>query len=488
MAITRQRTPTSSLSFGVARVEITPPVGIYHPLWGAARHHRATGVHRPLFGEVMVFEPLDADEAESPGFIRVQLDLPGLVRAQDDGIRQAITEAGGRPAEQIIISYSHTHAAGWFVPDRFSLPGGELIEPYLADLCVKLAETCRRALENRQPVLMTYATGRCSLAANRDYWDAEREFYACGFNPEGADNAIVDDTVTVARVTDRRGDLVAAIVNYACHPTTLAWENTLISPDYVGAMRETVEQATGALCIFTLGACGDLGPREGFVGDTAVADANGRQLGYAALSALESMDPPATDFVYRGPVISGATLGIWAPQRFDEDRMAETRYFSGRGATLDLACKPKPDEAALRQELSNLQSTIAAADASGDALAARNATAQAERIRRWLGRLPDIPQSGILPFGYSVYRLGDAIWITCGGEPYNVIVTELRSRFPDVQLVFSPVSGDLQVAYLLPEDRYGLGLYQEEPSILAPGCLEALTETLAEWIAELSAV
>jgi hypothetical protein len=42
----------------------------------------------------------------------------------------------------------------------------------------------------------------------------------------------------------------------------------------------------------------------------------------------------------------------------------------------------------------------------------------------------------------------------------------------------------LQVAYLLPTDRYGRGLYQEEPSILAPGCLEGLAEALAARIEE----
>jgi hypothetical protein len=41
-------------------------------------------------------------------------------------------------------------------------------------------------------------------------------------------------------------------------------------------------------------------------------------------------------------------------------------------------------------------------------------------------------------------------------------------------MIISPVSGDLQIAYLLPKDRYGVGLYQEEPSILGPGCLEGL--------------
>lgn len=40
----------------------------------------------------------------------------------------------------------------------------------------------------------------------------------------------------------------------------------------------------------------------------------------------------------------------------------------------------------------------------------------------------------------------------------------------------SPLAGMLHIAYLLPRDRYGRSLYQEEPSILAPGCLEALAD------------
>jgi len=104
------------------------------------------------------------------------------------------------------------------------------------------------------------------MVANRDYWDDANGIYACGYNPD----APADDTVLVAHITDLSGRLLGTVVNYACHPTTLAWENTLISPDYVGAMRATVEQITGATCVFTLGACGNLGPRVGFVGDTEI--------------------------------------------------------------------------------------------------------------------------------------------------------------------------------------------------------------------------
>src|SRR5918996_6333563 len=34
---------------GVAREDITPPVGIYARNWGAAQHDVAEGIHRPLF-------------------------------------------------------------------------------------------------------------------------------------------------------------------------------------------------------------------------------------------------------------------------------------------------------------------------------------------------------------------------------------------------------------------------------------------------------
>ena len=289
----------------------------------------------------------------------------------------------------------------------------------------------------------------------------------------------------MARITDQAGQAVAVVVNYACHPTSLAWENTLISPDYIGAMRQVVEQAGDTTCVFALGACGDLGPREGFVGDTAVADRNGRLLGYAALSALESMPPPLTDFAYQGPVISGATLGTWANQPLSPERLAQVSRFAGQTYALELPLNPRPDAEVLQRELQTWLDQVDQADAAGDTGAARDANAQAERTRRWLARLNDIPAGETMPVRYSVHRLGDAVWITCGGEPYNIIQVELRRRFPNQTILFSPVAGELQVAYLLPKDRYGAGLYQEEPSILAPGCLETLTETIAEWIDEL---
>jgi hypothetical protein len=224
-------TPTSRLWVGLARAEITPPVGIHHRFWGAARHDQATGVHRPLLADVLVLAP--SRGSDSP-VVRVQLDLLGLTASQQTELTSAIAEAAGVPPEAVLIAYSHSHSSAMLSPDRVEMPGGHLIAPYLEEVTEKLSSTCRQAAADSREAILTFAAGRCGLAANRDYWDEVFGGYVCGTNPD----APADDTVMVVRLSDLRGRLIGTIVNYACHPTTLAWENTLLSPDYVGAMRE----------------------------------------------------------------------------------------------------------------------------------------------------------------------------------------------------------------------------------------------------------
>lgn len=483
MSTRHQKVPASHLQFGLARADITPPVGIYHPMWGAARHHRATGIHRPLTAEVMAFAPLTATaESSDKILLRIQLDHIYMSADHHRDLLAQITAATGLGPKQIVTTFSHSHAAGLFSPDRKHLPGGELIDEHVAHINQNVTAAAVTAIANLKPAWITYATGRCTLATNRDYWDDENELYACGFNPDGPNNGSVDDTLLVARITGESGDVLGIVVNYGCHPTTLAWENTEISPDYVGAMREVVERETGATCIFALGACGELSPRQCHVGNTEVADANGRNLGYAALATLAIMDPPGHDFHYAGPVISGATLGTWTHVPLSEERQADAAIFAGGEFVVELPQRKLPDPVELEAEMEEWGTKQQEADAAGETVAARDYGARLERARRWRNRVDHLEDRPTAPFHYTVYRLGDAFWVTTGGEPYSLIQTELRRRFPNHPILFSPLASDIQVAYLLPADRYGKGLYQEEPSILAQGCLEQLIEAVAAQI------
>lgn len=78
--------------------------------------------------------------------------------------------------------------------------------------------------------------------------DAEKNRIVCGYNPDGKP----DDTLLVGRLTNVAGKTLATLVNYACHPTTLAWENKAISPDYPELMAQNDRAGhSGAGNIFT---------------------------------------------------------------------------------------------------------------------------------------------------------------------------------------------------------------------------------------------
>ena len=224
-------TPQSRCRFAIAHGDITPPADIYHRMWGAAKHDRATGIHQPLRATVTVLAPAEGDERQ---FI-IALDHCVMGRREMNNLLDAVSEGADIARADLIVVFSHTHAAGLMGLERADLPGGNLIAPYLEDLSKRVIELAKEAQQNIQPATIVYGTGRCNLAAHRDFWDEENQLWACGYNP----GTHADDTVLVARVNTADGALLATLVNYACHPTTLAWDNTLISPDFPGAMRET---------------------------------------------------------------------------------------------------------------------------------------------------------------------------------------------------------------------------------------------------------
>jgi hypothetical protein len=464
----RVDTPQGRCLMGVARDDITPPVGIYHRMWGAATHDRSTGVHRPLTATAVCFRSFDGNEQ-----VLVALDHCLLWGVEMESLLAAVCGDTGLSVDCLTVAFSHTHGAGLMGRERAALPGGDLIAPYLTSLAATASRLVHEARGSLRPVTLLAATGRCDLSAHRDLWDAASSQYVCGFNPDGP----ADDTVLVARAVEDSGRPVATFVNYACHPTTLAWQNTLVSPDYPGALREVVEGATGVPCIFLQGASGDLGPREGFVGDPAVADRNGRQLGYAVLSALEKMPAPGTTFVYTGPVVSGATIGTWAHQPLAEDAAAAKSSWWRSRNEVDLPYRddmPTADQAA--SERVRWQSEEEVATRAGDAVRARDCRAMAERMTRWLTRLAVLPPGRTFPLPVTLWQTGDVVWVAVEGEHYQTLQQSLRQRFPGVPLFVITLANGSRVAYLTPREFYGKGIYQESIAVLAPGCLETLVE------------
>ena len=488
--------PQSVCRFGIAKGDITPPEGIYHRMWGAARHDRAAGVHRPLFATAVVFRPAGTDSAadsdsdsdsgtdagtdadavpNDPRQLQVMLTLDHCLLGAEEmnALIAKVSGETGVPPESIVVTFSHTHAAGLMSVDRQSLPGGDLIPAYLEQINRTLAKLVRQALADQFMATLVYGWGRCDLAANRDYWDADAQQYVCGFNPDQP----ADDTVLVVRVTDQANRTRAVLVNYACHPTTLAWDNQLVSPDYPGAMQELIERETDAPCVFIQGASGDLGPREGFVGNPQVADRHGRQLAYAALAPLTAMPEPCTRYRYTGPVVSGATIGTWRHEPVDAARHAALTVWSVERGPVPLKYRPDlPTKTETRSEREKWSAMETAAREQGDDARASDCRAMVERQTRMLNRLRALPDGDAYPFQIVVWRVGDAVWVAVQGEPYNILQTALRERFPETPILVATISNGWGPSYLVPADRYGKGLYQESIAVLAAGCLEELID------------
>jgi hypothetical protein len=413
-------------------------------------------------------EPFDGGDARAIA----ALDQCLLDRADVLAIKERVAEVAPVRAEHVHVACSHTHASGWMSRTREAYPGGELIGPYLKRLAHVCADLVRKTADLARPATIVFGTARCPVAAHRDYFDAERGQFVCGFNPEGP----AEDTVLVGKVTADDGAVLGTLVNYACHPTTLAWENTLLSPDFVGAMREVVELHVPGPCLFLQGASGDLGPREGFVADPAVADRNGRQLGYAALSALEGLPPAGTRHRYAGPIVSGATLGIWR-----HEPVAANPAWNWRRVTIDLPYRPDLSTVnTTRAELEQWERAEVAARAAGDVERARDCRAHAERMMRQLARLTALPAGPAYPYSVTIGRTGDALWVLAPGELYQVFQTELRTRFPDAAVVLATLVDDWQPGYMPAAASYGHGIYQETIAVVEKGSLEKVIGAVGE--------
>ena len=104
-SITEVNTPQSRCRFALAWADITPPVGIYHRMWGAAKHERATGVHRPLRATAAVFEAADA-HGSSPETRQILLALDHCVLGaveHDVHASQAIKRSFNRAQDDFFV-------------------------------------------------------------------------------------------------------------------------------------------------------------------------------------------------------------------------------------------------------------------------------------------------------------------------------------------------------------------------------------------------
>jgi len=450
------REPAFHGTIGAAREDITPPVGIYARNWGAAEHDTAEGIHRPLTATAISFQA----ESGLP-LIMLSLDLGWWRTAEDEwAIRRAVMDALGIDESRVMAHLTHTHAGPAVCREDAGRPGGHLIPAYLDKVTESAVRCAVRARESAQPANLTWRFGTCDLATNRDVPDQAADRLLSGFNPAGA----ADNTLLVGRITADSGDALATIINYACHPTTLGPRNRLISPDYVGAMREVVESATGVSCLFLLGACGELAPMEQYSADAKLADSHGRRLGYSALAVLEGMLPAGTRVEYCGAIESGSALADWR-RLPDSPPSSELKAAMN---TVEIPLKEWPSVEELGEQFAGCRDR---------ALAER--LARKLRVRRMVG------DGNTTTRKLWLWQLGDSVIVAHGNEAYSLMQTTLRARFPGRPIaVANLVNG--ACGYLPTEEMYDCDVYPVWQTPFDRGSLERVIDASIHEIQELT--
>ena len=109
-----------------------------------------------------------------------------------------------------------------------------------------------------------------------------------------------------------------------------------------------------------------------------------------------------------------------------------------------------------------------------------------ERKRRLLHRLSQLPPGDVFPLETIVLKIGGAVWVIVQGEPYSILQTALRERFPGTPIIVAPIASHWGASYLPPRALYDKGIYQESIAVTAPGSLETVIETIGKKIESLS--
>ena len=434
--------------------DVTPPVGIYARNWGAATHDVADGVHRPCTVTAAIFAPLAAD---GPTLVLVALDYGWFANPADEtALRAALQAHAGVGNDALLLSLSHAHSTANAASHLADRPGGDIAAAYRASLPDRIAEAITAARADLASAWITWGYGTCALAHNRDYYDDAVNRFACGYNPTPPEPP--DNTLLVGRVSADDGTVRATFFNYGCHPTTLAWDNHLLSPDYIGAAREVLTRAFDAPAIFLHGADGELGPKEGYVGAPAVADRNGRILGYAAASALEALPPAGMTYAYGGIVASGADIGVWQYEHATTDELRGADTLAATVETVQVPLREYPSAAVLQ-----------------DRLATTTDRPTWEKTQRQLMIREAIGDADSRALPLYCWRLGDALLLALPDEPYNILQRHVRAAFPGTPVLVLTVTNGA-FGYLCPEDTYGSGRYQVVQSPYLPGCLEQVMD------------
>ena len=245
------------VEIGVSRIDITPAYPMRLTGYGN-RTNVFDSVEQKLWGKALVLA-----QKGKPTMVWITLDLIGFPGFFADALyARLVQKIGLKDRAQLVVSATHTHngpETGVLVNIFGVTPAPNQladVKLYRDNLLDKLEKLVIDAYALKAPGKLSWAVDQVTFAINRRVLEGGK-WKDFGETPNGP----VDHDLPVLRATDLDGKLVALLINYACHGTTLVPEHNFIHGDWMGATQDMIEKKyPGATAMVAIGCAGDANP------------------------------------------------------------------------------------------------------------------------------------------------------------------------------------------------------------------------------------
>ena len=229
--IAQNSTNKGFVKLGVSQTNITPLQPVIMSGYDA-RKTPSTGVHDSLFASALFFSG-----AQNKALL-ISADIIGFPFAFVDTVKKRIALKTGLTADHILLIATHDHGGPAIHTYEDDLPQSN--EDYIQTLKEKLVALAADAMKNPQPFSMGIGKGKCTMNINRRAVFADGGVWL-GRNPDG----VCDHELDVLKFLDVNNNLIAVLINWPCHGTTMGQENYKITGEWPASAAAYIRKHAG---------------------------------------------------------------------------------------------------------------------------------------------------------------------------------------------------------------------------------------------------
>lgn len=240
---------------GLARRVITPATSVWLAGYSGKRAPEAT-LH-----DIYV-KALALEAPGGPPVVLLTSDFQGVPHSMSDRLFAKLKERCGLERTQVMFTFSHNHCGprlGDDLVDYYPVEEEQvrLVDEYTDRMIERCVDLVEEALKSLAPAKLEVGRGMATFAVNRRN---NREADVPQLQADGTPlKGPVDHTVPVMKISRPTGDVIGILFGYACHPTTLSWNQWC--GDYPGfAQLELEKRHPGAMALFVNTCGGDQNP------------------------------------------------------------------------------------------------------------------------------------------------------------------------------------------------------------------------------------